>query len=165
MRHAITDWNERGLVMGQTDVPLNNRGFKQIKDALELLEHFEIDALYSSSMRRCLQTAEILADALGLSVIAVDDFKERSWGAFEGRNRSERDPTEDPPGGETYKQFENRVVQAFRAIAGLTQKPLIVTHSGVIRIALQMEGGHARDARIPHVSPIKIRASTSKWVT
>jgi broad specificity phosphatase PhoE len=156
MRHALTDWNERGLVMGQTDIHLSARGLRQVEDALDRLKLFGADALYCSSMHRCRQTADILAGPLGLSVKAVGGLDERSWGVFEGRHRSERDLTDDPPGGETYKQFRDRVFRALSAIDESAQKPLVITHSGVIRVALESEAGSAQDVSIPHLLPVKV---------
>lgn len=156
MRHALTDWNERGLVIGQTDIPLNVRGLRQVEEATDHLKSLGIDALFSSSMQRCHQTANIVASALGLSVIVVDSLAERNWGELEGRHRSERDPNEDPPGGETHEQFRDRVVRAFAAIDGSAQRPLIVTHSGVIKLAMMRDAKRVPKARIPHVIPIEV---------
>ena len=156
IRHAATDWTERNLVMGQTDIPLNARGLQQVADALGTLEIGDVDALYSSSMRRCLQTAHIVSERLGLPVIVVDGLQERSWGIYEGKHRSERDPASNPPEGETRDQFEDRVVRALGKIDTSVRRPLIVTHSGVIKAVLKIKGEPVPDTQMPHVSPFEV---------
>lgn len=156
MRHAPTEWNERGLVMGQVDIPLSARGLRQAEEALGLLKGLEIDMVYSSPMSRCVQTANILASGLKLPMVTVDGLEERNWGVYEGRYRAERDQTENPPGGETCEQFRFRVAHAYDLIAALDQTSLIVTHSGVIREALKMAGAGGAHPRIPHALPIEV---------
>jgi probable phosphoglycerate mutase len=59
------------LTPDDIDPPLSLRGTRQAKALAQRLERREITALYASPLQRCAQTAEPLADALGVG-IAID---------------------------------------------------------------------------------------------
>lgn len=59
IRHGETIWNEKGLWQGITDVPLNEKGREQAKKLANSLER--VDAIYSSPLKRSLETAEEIA--------------------------------------------------------------------------------------------------------
>lgn len=78
IRHGETEWNSKGIYQGLTDIPLSEEGEKQ---ALCLGKRFEnpsikLDAVYSSPLQRAIKTAESMANAKGLSVVAYEHFKE-----------------------------------------------------------------------------------------
>lgn len=62
IRHGETDWNVEGRYQGQADPPLNERGRAQAHELADELRSIELDVLYTSPLRRCVQTAQILAD-------------------------------------------------------------------------------------------------------
>ncbi|MFO7245775.1 MAG: histidine phosphatase family protein [Bacillota bacterium] len=87
VRHGATDWNEAGRRQGQTDVPLNQRGFREAEAAARLLAAWKPApaAVYSSDLRRAADTARVIAGMLGLLPVRVDArLRERSLGAAEG---------------------------------------------------------------------------------
>lgn len=147
LRHGRTAWNRTGLVMGQKDVSLDAGGRQEAHKAARALTG--IDAIYSSPLLRCAKTADIIGSYLGLSVTHVPGLVERHWGVFEGRPRSERDRSRDPEGGETAEAFRARVEATLPHLIG--SRPLVVTHSGVIRLLCS-------DAPvfIPHTVPIEL---------
>lgn len=60
IRHGETIWNEKGLWQGIADVPLNEKGKDQAKKLAERLKR--VDAIYSSPLKRCLETAREIAE-------------------------------------------------------------------------------------------------------
>lgn len=77
IRHGETEYNRKHL--HQTpDVPLSERGQKQIEETALKLAHFDpkITRLITSDMRRARQSAEIIATATGLSVEENALFRE-----------------------------------------------------------------------------------------
>ncbi|MGK8234602.1 histidine phosphatase family protein [Roseovarius sp. MS2] len=156
VRHGRTDWNEKGLIMGQTDIPLNARGIKQVHDALGSLRELQCKSLFSSPLMRSRQTADILANALNLDLVVLDGLKERHWGVFEGKLRTERDVTVAPPCGESFEAFGNRVRLTLATIRSSSERPLIVTHSGVIKVALSWWSESEIGRRIEHLTPIHL---------
>src|SRR5260370_6985755 len=58
------------------DLPLSRLGREQALALAERLGSLNFDALYSSPLRRCLQTAAPLAERLGLKPTVIEGLKE-----------------------------------------------------------------------------------------
>lgn len=84
LRHAETDWNLQGRCQGVTDIELNDTGKQQAREAATHLSAKRIHAIYSSDLKRALQTAEIVAGPHQLRVGLDRDFRELDHGVFEG---------------------------------------------------------------------------------
>ncbi|NSW90104.1 MAG: histidine phosphatase family protein [Firmicutes bacterium] len=88
VRHGETDANSEGVLLGCTDVSLNRRGIQQVKRAAKKLRELKVDRvedIYSSPLKRAVQTAEIIGNELGCKkIIYSDDLKERNFGDWEG---------------------------------------------------------------------------------
>jgi broad specificity phosphatase PhoE len=122
-RHGETDWNVEGRYQGQADPPLNATGLAQARALADMLRGVGLEVIYSSPLRRAVQTAEIVAEHLGLPVLMEPRLMEIHQGDWQGRLRSEiiaRDPdlfrrwqtepwTVSPPGGESVAQVQERV--------------------------------------------------------
>jgi broad specificity phosphatase PhoE len=87
VRHGETDWNRDGRWQGQSDTPLNEVGRQQAVRVAEELDG--IDVVYSSDLARARETAEIVAERLGLDVELDERLRERSFGAWEGKTGPE----------------------------------------------------------------------------
>lgn len=146
LRHGQTAWNRAGILIGQRDIPLDAVGHKEARKVVRSLTG--IDAIYSSPLSRCQETATIIGAGLDLQVSVFSGLSERHWGVFEGRPKSERDQSRDPEGGETAEAFRARVAETLPHLVGA--RPLVVTHSGVIRLLLSDPL-----ASIPHAAPIE----------
>ena len=59
-RHGETDWNVAEVFRGRVDVALNETGVRQAELLGEYLSGVKIDAVYSSPLKRALETAEAL---------------------------------------------------------------------------------------------------------
>lgn len=151
MRHGQTDWNVEGLLMGAKDIPLNQIGKEETRKGAEELKKAGIHAIYSSSLKRCAETAMIVSKALDAPVHFNSALNERCWGIYEGRPKLERPANVNPPGGETEAEFSARIRKAFSEIPD-EENLLIVTHSGVIRLLF---GGTAtKKMVVSHAKPI-----------
>lgn len=147
LRHGRTAWNRAEILIGQRDIELDAGGRQEARWAVRSLAG--INAIYSSPLSRCKESAEIIGACLGLPVTVLKGLSERHWGILEGRPKSERDRCQNPEGGETTEGFHARVVDTLTHIVGA--RPLIVTHSGVIRLLCDNSS-----AVIPHAEPIEL---------
>ena len=87
-RHGETDWNRDGRWQGHSNTSLNARGREQARGLADELTE-EIDVVYSSDLARARETAEIVADRLGLDIRLDPRLRERGFGSWEGLTRSE----------------------------------------------------------------------------
>ena len=69
VRHGATDWNLQGRCQGSTDRHLSEVGVRQAEQIAALLSGEEIHAIYSSHLRRALQTAEYISQPHKLPVL------------------------------------------------------------------------------------------------
>ncbi len=165
-RHGETDWNAAGRWQGQTDVRLNDTGRLQAREIAGRVRAAGIRAVASSDLLRARETAEIVADALGLAVGYVDAaLRERHFGCFEGLTREEvaarhpeawaahvADPGPAPPGGESRAELLGRLLPALAGAALRLPAPLLVV----------MHGGSMRALLAEHVGEMP-RPSSPNW--
>ena len=86
VRHGQTDWNLEGRFQGRIDIPLNEKGKSQAKKTKEKLEGIKFDKVFSSPLKRALETAKIITD----EPIDIDDrIIERCNGQLEGKLKTE----------------------------------------------------------------------------
>ena len=83
VRHGQTDKNIYGLVQGQTEADLNEKGIKDAEDLQPLVESLNIDVVISSPLRRTKDTARIITNNK-LPINTDDRIIERDWGMCEG---------------------------------------------------------------------------------
>lgn len=152
IRHAISEGSEEGLYIGHTDAPLTPMGKKQLKDMMHDFEYPTVDAVITSPLDRCLETAKLLYP--DRSPMIFDGLIEYDFGEFEGSTAAElqSDPAfgewlsggEDAgaPFGETNGEFRNRVCKCFMDIVdGIIKTGVgsvaVITHGGVIMTIMQ----------------------------
>jgi broad specificity phosphatase PhoE len=153
VRHAEAaedDCQGHMRLCGWLDVPLTAQGQLEA-ERLRLVasELGPVDGLYTSSLRRAVETATPLAAALGLKPRARAALREISCGWLEGlpvreiqtcypdvweANLAQADESFGWPGGETYRAFRARVLHATRRVARahMGRTLVIVTHAGVV---------------------------------
>ncbi len=83
-RHGRTAWNVAGRVQGSSDIPLDDVGRQQARDAAEQLALLRPTRIISSDLSRALATAETLGALLGVEVETDPRFREMSFGVREG---------------------------------------------------------------------------------
>ena len=84
LRHGQTDWNIDLKLQGSTDIPLNETGKEQARQAALALNPEDWDLIIASPLSRARDTAEIIAQELSMNVVIVPALIERSFGAAEG---------------------------------------------------------------------------------
>lgn len=153
VRHGETDWNRDGRYQGHADPPLNEAGREQALELARKLEALELDAVYTSDLRRAAETAEIIAAKRDIPLSRDPGLREVDVGSWSGLTRSEiaeRFPGADAHDGESRAAHRERVVRAVTAIAERHDgcRVLIVSHGGSLRTLL----GHALgDESVPRV--------------
>jgi len=163
-RHGETDWNREGRFQGHADPPLNRTGRAQAVDLSVALMAEQLAAVYSSPLRRALETAEVLAASHGLEPVPVDNLREVDVGSWSGLTRAEveeRFPAQFArwldygqgwEDGETYDEMGRRAVDALLRLAAAHdgERVLAVTHGGPIRAAFAFADGttHAEARRL-----------------
>ena len=145
IRHGLTSWNTSGKFQGHTDLPLSPEGEAQARALQKRLASLNAqpEAVYSSPLRRALQTAQIaLPDA---DIITDERLKELHFGVFEGYTQAENEqhaawdtwfanPFKNAaPSGESYEALRQRCV------AWLDELPehrstIAFAHSGTIQM-------------------------------
>lgn len=155
LRHGLTEGNQLGQYIGQrSDFPLCKEGRRELRRLLAHYEYPDIEKLYSSPLRRCLETGEILYE--GFTPCPVEGLSEFDFGEFEGYavenlpdpekfsrflsgQASEDIDAEDP------KEFSHRVISAFDAVVQDIMRneipsAAVITHGGVIMTILAAMG-------------------------
>jgi broad specificity phosphatase PhoE len=84
IRHGITDWNIQKRYQGQTDIPLNEQGKEQARQAAAELASTPIDTFYASDLKRALETAQIIAKDRNLEIKTNPKLRETHFGVWEG---------------------------------------------------------------------------------
>lgn len=89
IRHAETDWNKSLRFQGQTDVKLNETGREQAIKLRPVLQQLQIESVYSSSLSRAHETAELATFDLKLTIQKDDRLRETNIGDAEGLTHDE----------------------------------------------------------------------------
>lgn len=143
IRHGQTDWNAQRRLQGATDIPLNEVGRGQARDAVAVLSGYEWDAIVSSPLSRAAETAKLIADGLGLGVARrVPELTERSFGPAEGLQAGPELEALRIRGG--YRGAESEEEAAARGLGALEAlaeefsggRVLVVAHGTLLRVSL-----------------------------
>ena len=154
-RHGETDWNAERRLQGATDTALNSTGRQQAAKLAERLKGVRLDAVYSSTLSRSRDTAELVRGEVPLKSLA--GLNERRIGKFEGKKldrnsdpataqeypKRSRDPDDELDGGESLNQFYERVRATFGDIRSqhISGAILIVGHAITNQMILRVVFG------------------------
>ena len=154
VRHGTTAWVDTQLLHGITDIPLNQRGREQAQSAAQALADHGANTIYSSSLSRCAETAQIIGKSTNLSPIMMDALVEIDFGWLEGKKIRDHDYGDycklvefidhhifnvvRALSGESKSKFENRVLKGWSAITAENPSGtvIVVAHSGVLNTIL-----------------------------
>lgn len=152
VRHGATVLTAEDRFAGSTDVALSEGGRAQARQLARRLSAEPIAAVYASPMSRTLETARLIVEPQGLTVLPKDGLREISHGRWEERTRKEvealypeeyrcweADPyTFAPEGGETGLAVSARALPALLSIVSAHpgQTVLVVSHKATIRLLL-----------------------------
>lgn len=140
VRHGETLWNAQGRVQGFTDLELTERGRQQAQALAQALQHEPLDAVYSSPLRRALETARLIAQPHGLAVQTDAELMEMDQGELEGLTGEEMrrlypellaewrvHPAQVKlPGGESLAQLQERAWAAIEHIRARHPEGVVV---------------------------------------
>lgn len=148
IRHGQSGGNVDGTFGGHSPTPLSDLGRQQAEITAKAIAKEKIDVIYSSDLLRAVQTAEPMADELGLEVNKTTAFRERNVGVLEGltfRQSKEQFPKDYYAlinrninhvitDGESYRQLLKRGTSALKEILYVHKgkRIAIFSHTGAI---------------------------------
>jgi 2,3-bisphosphoglycerate-dependent phosphoglycerate mutase len=166
LRHGQSQWNLENRFTGWVDVPLSPKGEAEARAAGEKLRGHRIDKLYTSVLKRAIDTATLALDAAGIPIPPTESdaaLNERMYGDLQGLNKAEaakkwgaaqiklwrRSYDVKPPGGESLADTAARVLPYWEARilpdlrAG--KNVLVVAHGNSLRALVMHLDGLTRE--------------------
>lgn len=149
LRHGRTEWNEKELCQGHTDIPLNSAGREEAKSAAQRLHSEPITKIFTSPLLRARETATLIQDAFPKTeLFEIEELKERHYGILEGGKSEvmyylEEKEIEHPSIPKMYRVEEREAVRK-RLISGInrchkaSENPLIVSHGRLFSILCEI---------------------------
>jgi len=138
IRHGITTGNVQHLYYGNTDVPLAEKGIRELKGLAEkgLYPRSESAQYYTSGMLRTEQTLELIYGEQEHEII--ENLQELDFGIFEMKSYKElegnpayekwiyaEDESVPPPEGESIMNFKKRIHDGFRELLGKHERHVL----------------------------------------
>lgn len=148
VRHGETDFSQKGIVQGQQDILLNDRGIQTAEKLGKYIsDNYTIAGIVTSDLSRCVETSKIIVAKLNNKSSIREDrsIREVNLGIFEGTNMIQlekiRKKSKDynayiPQNGESMNQMNKRVLDWFYSNYETMHNLLIVTHRGPISAIL-----------------------------
>ncbi|MFI0371060.1 bifunctional RNase H/acid phosphatase [Actinomadura sp. 1N219] len=152
LRHGETPLSAEKRFAGTGEIPLTAHGVAQARAAALALKDRGLDAIVTSPLSRCRDTAAEIAAVTGLDVRVEDGFRETDFGEWEGLTFDEAgkawpaelkawlaDPEVAPPGGESFAQVSRRVRTALDKlkVRYREQTVLVVSHVTPIKLLVK----------------------------
>lgn len=153
--HGDIDETLKGKYIGTTNISLSDKGKMELKRLDHNMKYPGGTALFTSPLKRCKETCEIIYP--NLKPLVIQQLSECNFGEWEGKTAEELENDKDfnkwiggssdvkPPRGESSADFTRRICLIFEDIVkGLmttgTTESIIVTHGGVIMTLLSIYG-------------------------
>ena len=190
LRHGQSQWNLENRFTGWVDVPLSPKGEDEARAAGEKLRGWHIDKLYTSVLRRAVDTATLALEAAGTTVPVTERdaaLNERMYGDLQGLNKAEaakrfgdaqiklwrRSYDVRPPGGESLADTAARVLPYWESHILPDLKAgrdvLVVAHGNSLRaLVMHLDGlSHAEvlELEIPTGAPLLYEIGTDGRIT
>jgi broad specificity phosphatase PhoE len=181
IRPGETDWNKLGRWQGWVSTPLNELGLRQARALARYVRNIGMGALYTSDLKRALQTADCLAEQLSFMPIPDARLRERGIGQWQGLTQAElRAWYPDDyatmlkdvdgyrvPGGESRADVRARVTAALNDIlmAQTSETVGVLSHTTAIKILLSdlIPGYNPLDVALNNTSVTTIRRKDAAW--
>lgn len=155
IRHGLTQGNLEGRYIGRTDLPLCKEGIKELQNLMDTCEYPRVGKVYSSPMRRCVETANLIYP--NMQPTLIDNLREYDFGVFENKVITElmkdekylqwieRTLQEGLEGAEKMQDFNQRILKGLEeVILDMMRLKIsdaaLITHGGVIMQLLAMCG-------------------------
>jgi len=150
IRHGRTEWNRVERFRGRADIPLDEVGRKQAEATASRIAEWQLNTVYSSPLRRAMETAEALARPAGLEVKKLPDIIDIDYGQWQGLSPEEAEAKDAElyrkwlssphqvkfPGGESLAEVGDRAVSALGRLFAEHNKEAIalVSHKVVCQV-------------------------------
>lgn len=180
IRHAESEGTSEGRYIGHTDLPLSEEGRARLSQMSSDFRYPDVQAVFSSPLKRCTETAEVLYP--GQKPIIIDGLIECNFGEFENKTADDLKNNEifsgwlagkvPPPFGESSMDFGKRVCETFEKITeGMMKSGVfetaIITHGGVMATILSAYGlpqFPVHEWIIPNCCGYTLRLDPSMWM-
>jgi len=183
VHHGDTEWTLEERLQGRMDIPLNDAGREQMQELAKQLSGVTIDAIYTSSLSRATESAEIIQQNHACDVIVEPNLQGESHGNLEGLKKSEyaNDPhyiqykllsSEDRifysvgEGGLSKAEVARSAIPAIKEICRKHpgQNVVIVTHGGVLKFVNFLLGNYTPEEieEVPHGNMICLEGDGSR---
>jgi broad specificity phosphatase PhoE len=154
-RHGQTAYNLEGRFQGHLPVPLDDTGREQAGELAERATAYGFAELWCSPLLRARETADIVAERIGLQLREDVRLVETDAGDWTDRSFADvhaeapelfaaflaGDPAFAFPGGESLAEQDERVAAALSDVEAGALPALVVCHGMVIRAALSRSAG------------------------
>ncbi|MES2668206.1 MAG: histidine phosphatase family protein [Patescibacteria group bacterium] len=150
IRHGETTGDIEDRYGGTYDDHLTENGRQQLQETALKLAGTQVDRIYSSTLIRAKESAEIINAELGTEIEFLDGLQERGYGVLGGLTKEgaietypeavelHKDPANTDPEGESQTDFTERVLNTFESIF---KKPYgtiaIVSHGGPLKVIMR----------------------------
>ena len=153
VRHGQTEWNIVERFRGRVDIPLNDKGLQQAKITGERIKkNWKPVAIYSSPLKRAIQTAQQIAQSLNLKIKPAEGLIDINYGKWQGltpqtartlwpelvANWYDHPEMVQIPDGESLKQVRDRAMAALIEIckSHADEQIVLVSHTVINRLIL-----------------------------
>ena len=168
LRHGETTWNAGKRTQGQLNSPLSERGWEQARAAGQAMKDEPIEWIIASPLDRAFFTAQEVGKVKGIAVefdanlmeCHLGDYQNGPHGPwlseyFEGRH--------DPPNGEPFTEFCDRVWTAMQDAVARGPNTLVVAHGGLWLAARTFVSVAPDLKRMPNALPLHVTPSPDRW--
>ena len=150
VRHGETTGDVESRYGGNYDDHLTDHGRKQLLETAKKLAGRDIQIIFTSNLIRAKESAEILSEQLGCEIETVEGVEERNYGVLAGLTKTEAmelypeaveahmNPENTDPEGESFVDFQNRTLEAFKGIFSRNYSTVVVvSHGGPLKQVLK----------------------------
>jgi broad specificity phosphatase PhoE len=164
VRHGETEGNAQRIFQ-HAEIPLNARGLEQAAAAAAALSDARLQRVVASTMTRAWVTAEHIAKPHGLAPIPEDGLRERWFGDLVGTPSHDHDWRDDPPNGETLRQFVSRTQAGITRGLGEAHasRTVLVGHGGILYVLAPSLGIEIDTPMLANATPLHFERSGRGW--
>ena len=180
VRHGEIPSNIKRVYAGRSPEYLTDRGIRQAEEVSARLSNLNIDVIYTSPIRRAVQTAEIINAQLNVALEINNAFRELEMGPWEGMSETDvaREYPEEwdtwnkrpaelrLPGRETLDELLRRVISGIQGLYLEKERKhaVLVTHVAIIRVILLWKAGKDlnlyKTIHVPNVATFTVSLDT-----
>lgn len=178
-RHAEAGYDTDLWSESDSSAALTDLGRDQAAELAERLRPRRVTHIYPSTLNRAVQTAEIVADLLGVGVTPMSDLREFDVGDGAGKPRNSDpfaptfarwlagDEAARMPGAETGSAVLGRMRAALQQISDQHrgETALVISHGGIMRFTLPvLDSYRCSPGRLANTAVVDFEIDTDDWV-